>query len=174
MTQRKFNRSCGDVIQVALVCLMAHVPSFAQPPPVHPDPSPAILLRVLHYEVILGDELAPETGLCVDAQMSEIPLEFDQEKILFSARTIQQVQRAAELCAVYKRDIATRLIGQKASKLQEQILLFSPMLRQGRICLADPARLGSLQACIKRTTGLPPSPAELQQWTAVFQQWRNR
>lgn len=173
MTQRKFNRSCGDVIQVVLVCLMAHVPSFAQPSPVHLDPS-AVLLRVLHYEAILGDELAPETGLCVDAEMSEISLEFDQEEIAFSARTNQQVQRAAELCAVYKRDIATRLIGQKASKLQEQILLFSPMLRQGRICLADPATLGSLQACVKRTTGLTPSPAELQQWTAVFQQWRKR
>lgn len=136
------------------------------------SPSPQageLLLRLLQYEAMLGDELTPEMALCVDMVTRGRFFEFAPDGGPPGASAINSVRRAAELCAISPAYGATRLVGELRELLAKQ-LAQATKLNAVRQCLSQSVGTEALRTCVTTATGAPPTPTEWRQWTTLFQQ----
>lgn len=128
-------------------------------------------LRILQYELVLGDTLTPEVGVCIDQTLghhSDFPL----TGVPPSQREMDNLAQTAEQCSTDSTEGTRRFIGEIKAAFAPAIVARAASLPAARRCLSESGNLDALRSCVTTAIGFAPTSDEWPQWTALYAQWR--
>ena len=140
------------------------------------------VIRVLQYEAMLGGELSAQAGLCIDERMTKPGLVSLANVEALSPRALAHLRRSAETCVLAEKvgetddpsggGSATRAVGDLRANLVN-LREFAEKLRKVRPCLTSAQDIDTMRSCVVASTGAQPTPAEWQQWVALYRTSRS-
>lgn len=139
--------------------------------PADRDSTQAIVLRVLRYELLLGDDITPAAGLCIDQAMEHAD-DLPVGDAPGAQVAMDRLYQAADACSLNDSGGPKRLVGEVGASIQGALFDRLKSLPAARRCLFDSSNLDSLRLCIASATGGEPTPTEWTRWAALYNQQR--